>query len=640
MSQLYRTLTGQSQKSQQSDQSHQSIPTQPPLSRTTTGDPLAGTLNHLTAAQEEKLEAFKQRLQKGGWWTPDGVNGKPSHDDGTLLRYLRARKFDVNGAIGQFTDHEKWLKEQRVEELYDHFDVEAYEKARLVYPQWTGHRDKRGIPIYVFQIKGLDNKNVQKYQKDSQAYKDSLPYHKTLSTPAKLLPLFALYQNLLNFVLPLVSTLERPNPEVPVTNSTNIVDISGVGLTQFWNLKGHMQDASILATAHYPETLDRIFIIGAPSFFPTVWGWIKRWFDPVTVSKIFILSKHDVKPTLSKFMETKDFPKRYGGDLDWEWGDLPDLDAETRAAVEKDGNKGWVKGPCLWLAGQRLVVGSEKGKLRCPDGEVEKRKPIQYAADYTELPVHPDKKLSKTAGQLHANVTHDTSSAHHRAEEAAMDMGEATGGVSAANIIATESNAEQVPITSQTELYSAQTLESTTTTTSTHPHSQPHHSHHNPFHNRHHHHQKHNKHGHHNHHDAPHHELPTSSVSPTSHVPPPSLPQPGPVPTHAVAMTQAIASKLTDESVSVIPATAGTDSNSTGAANGHAAEPSSAAARPEMVVASDPSKGLAIEAEKLTLATDEEGGRAVNGTGRVDKESDDTHLSRPPIERFVTATEV
>jgi len=109
-------------------------------------------------------------------------------------------------------------------------------------------------------IKELDSKNVHKYQKDSQAYKDSLPYHKTLATPAKMLPLFALYHNLLNFVLPLVSALERPNPEVPITNSTNIVDISHVGLTQFWNLKGHMQDASVLATAHYPETLDRIFV--------------------------------------------------------------------------------------------------------------------------------------------------------------------------------------------------------------------------------------------------------------------------------------------------------------------------------------------------------------------------------------------
>ncbi len=47
-------------------------------------------------------------------------------------RYLRARKFDVKGAYGQFTDTEKWLKEQKVEELYEHFDVELYERARLM----------------------------------------------------------------------------------------------------------------------------------------------------------------------------------------------------------------------------------------------------------------------------------------------------------------------------------------------------------------------------------------------------------------------------------------------------------------------------------------------------------------------------
>ena len=109
-------------------------------------------------------------------------------------------------------------------------------------------------------VKHLDSKNVKAYQKDAEQYKKSLPYHKSLDTPAQLIPLFALYHNLLNFVLPMCSTLERPNPEVPVTNSTNIVDISNVGLAQFWNLKSHMQDASVLATAHYPETLDRIYV--------------------------------------------------------------------------------------------------------------------------------------------------------------------------------------------------------------------------------------------------------------------------------------------------------------------------------------------------------------------------------------------
>ena len=76
-----------------------------------------------------------------------------------------------------------------------------------------------------------------------------------------MLRLFALYENLTRFVMPLCSAVPgRPNPETPVDQSNNIVDISKVGLKQFWNLKNHMQDASTLATAHYPETLDRIFV--------------------------------------------------------------------------------------------------------------------------------------------------------------------------------------------------------------------------------------------------------------------------------------------------------------------------------------------------------------------------------------------
>lgn len=52
--------------------------------------------------------------------------------DNESRRYLRARKFDVQGAIGQFTDTEKWMKEQHVEELYEHFDVDFYERARVM----------------------------------------------------------------------------------------------------------------------------------------------------------------------------------------------------------------------------------------------------------------------------------------------------------------------------------------------------------------------------------------------------------------------------------------------------------------------------------------------------------------------------
>ncbi|KAK5094522.1 hypothetical protein LTS08_008574 [Lithohypha guttulata] len=610
MAQLYRTLTGSSQKSGQTNGSGLAPPD---LAQITTTNTRTGVLNHLSEHQASLLDEFKERLQKD--------------------------------------DTEKWMKEQRVEELYEHFDVDFFERARTLYPQWTGHRDRRGIPVYVYEIKGLDTKSVDKYQKESAAYKAKLPNHKDLSTAPKLLPLFALYHNLLNFILPFVSTLERPKPEIPVTNSTNIVDIHGVSLRQFWNLKNHMQDASVLATAHYPETLDRIFIIGAPSFFPTVWSWIKRWFDPVTVSKIFILSKAEVTPTLEKFMDPTSIPKKYGGQLDWQWGDIPNLDAETRAALERDGNKGWVKGPALWLNGERVVVGSENGKLRRSDREIAEKKPIVYAADYTEAPVHPDKRLSVVSSGRKKSLdvaTNPTANGHiskpspsplpeedrqstlpspgtgatvsasagatrHAQPPPAREQ-QAPSHIPTAEIRTAPMADLQVHLPSNQAALPATTAEYISPTKSAEQVAPPQ--------------------------ASPSVSLPTSapteqletyesrahgagasaaetaaatfvSSQPTTmndiSAAPPGHTQPGPLSAHTAEVSRTIARKLELESTVTIPATA----------NG-------ALPHPDVVVASDASKGLAMEAEKLSLSNTHKS----------------LHAGRPQPERFVTALEV
>lgn len=145
--------------------------------------------------------------------------------------------------------------------------------------------------------------------------------------PRKMLRLFALYENLCRFVLPLCSAIPgRPSAETPVSQSSNIVDLGGVSLKQFWNLRAHLQDSSRLATAHYPETLDHIFVVGAPSFFTTIWDYAKRWFDPITVSKITILSDKNTLAELEKFVDVENIPKKYGGKLEWKFGEMPSLE--------------------------------------------------------------------------------------------------------------------------------------------------------------------------------------------------------------------------------------------------------------------------------------------------------------------------
>jgi hypothetical protein len=110
-------------------------------------------------------------------------------------------------------------------------------------------------------------------------------------------------------------------------------------------------------------------ILGAPSFFPTVWGWIKRWFDPVTTSKIFILSAAEVLPTLTRFMRPADLPKKYGGELEWEYGMPPSVDGDIVRAVQGLATDKWVRGPLRWVAepgggGKIVARGTLQGKER------------------------------------------------------------------------------------------------------------------------------------------------------------------------------------------------------------------------------------------------------------------------------------
>jgi hypothetical protein len=105
-----------------------------------------------------------------------------------------------------------------------------------------------------------------------------------------------------------------------------------------------------------------------------VWGWIKKWFDPITTSKIFILSSHQVLPTLTSFINIEDIPKKYGGKLDFECGQLPVLDPQVRACLDilpiPDAETYFLSAPVRWVeAGEdgemtAVSVGSIDGKER------------------------------------------------------------------------------------------------------------------------------------------------------------------------------------------------------------------------------------------------------------------------------------
>jgi hypothetical protein len=62
-----------------------------------------GRLGFLTPEQEQSLATFKKELE--------GIYNPELHSDHQLLRFLRARQFQLPQAKEMFTNCEKWKKE-------------------------------------------------------------------------------------------------------------------------------------------------------------------------------------------------------------------------------------------------------------------------------------------------------------------------------------------------------------------------------------------------------------------------------------------------------------------------------------------------------------------------------------------------
>jgi len=151
---------------------------------------------------------------------------------------------------------------------------------------------------------------------------------------------------MLRLVFPLCTFLPHASEPTPVSSVTTIIDLEGASLRQMWGLRNHLQEASVLTTANYPETLNTIAIVNAPSFFPTIWGWIKGWFDEGTREKIHILGR-DPGETLRTLIDAKHFPKTYGGELDWTFCDDPSLDDAAKGVLGE-----MPKGPVVFVDGE------------------------------------------------------------------------------------------------------------------------------------------------------------------------------------------------------------------------------------------------------------------------------------------------
>lgn len=226
--------------------------------------PPPGRVGNLSPEQQKTLDAFRADLQK------DGLFVEERHDDATLLRFLRARKFDIAAAKAMFVACEKWRKEYGVDDLRKNgYEFPEKDQVDKYYPQFYHKMDKDGRPIFIERLGSIDVNALYK-----------------ITTPERLLRrLVWEYEKFLTERLPACSAAIGH----PVETSCTILDLKGVGIGQFWKVKDYIAQAANIGQNYYPECMGKFYIINAPMLFSTVWSVTKGWLDPVTVAKIDII---------------------------------------------------------------------------------------------------------------------------------------------------------------------------------------------------------------------------------------------------------------------------------------------------------------------------------------------------------------
>jgi hypothetical protein len=240
-------------------------------------------LNTYTPEQLDVLSKFKNQI-------PGRDEANPLFDDLALLRFLKARKFDLKKSSEMWNNYLTFRKEDSLEESYDfpEFDV-----VKRHFPHFYFKTDKQGRPIYIERLGKINYNEIWK-----------------VTTKERFLKYYARHnERLITNVLPSCSEAAGKR----LHQGVYIIDLNGMSLKTASS--GVMDLAKALmgmCQKYYPEVMGEMYIVNAPMLFYGIWNIVKLWIDDRTKQKIHIMGSNYQKKLLEK-IDAENLPDFLGG---------------------------------------------------------------------------------------------------------------------------------------------------------------------------------------------------------------------------------------------------------------------------------------------------------------------------------------
>ncbi|XP_033118906.1 SEC14-like protein 2 [Anneissia japonica] len=261
---------------------------------------MSGRLGDLNEKQNQRLQQLKQNIQ-------DVMTSK--HDDSTLLRFLRARNFDLKATEKMFRKDVEWRSVTKTDTIVDDYTVP--EVIAKHYVGGSPGYDKEGAPVWIFPVGEIDVKGL------------------VYSCKASDLLRFNVY-----ILEKLYKDMEEQSKKIGkhVEGMTYIMDLGKLGLHHLWKPGIDLFNQFIsMFEQHYPETLKSVFIVRAPKFFPLAYSLVKPFLHEYTRKKIHVLGSN-WKEALLKHIDADVLPVFWGGNAT-----DPDGNVNCRSKIQMGG---------------------------------------------------------------------------------------------------------------------------------------------------------------------------------------------------------------------------------------------------------------------------------------------------------------